>query len=84
MLPLFKLVFQMNEAIVPLNEAQGCKPRPDGLCKLDDFTSYLEKNAYKASKFDLSCFGKNGTDFKLKGLSTVTDGVVPDSAIVHH
>ena len=75
---------KMNEAIVPLNEAQGCKSRPDGLCKLDDFTSYLEKNAYKASKFDLSCFGKNGTDFKLKGLSTVTDGVVPDSAIVHH
>lgn len=58
---------KINEAVLPLDAGQGCEGRKDGLCKLDDFVDYLEKNAYKASKFDAACFGKNGTDFTVYG-----------------
>ena len=63
----------------PLDESNGCEKRADGLCKLDDFTTHLDKNAYKASKWDLMCFGKIGKDFNLTG--PVTDGVIPEEDI---
>lgn len=58
---------KMNEAIVPLNEDQGCaKPRRDGLCPVRGFVNEL-KRAYESSRFDLACFGNNGTDFIVQG-----------------
>ena len=58
---------KMNEAVVPLDQDQGCEKRRDGLCKLDDFIHYQNKTAYKASHYDLFCQGKNGTDFVVTG-----------------
>lgn len=58
---------KINEAVIPLNEDQGCTARPDGLCKLTDFWSHQWQNAPKDAKFDLVCFGKNGTDFTVTG-----------------
>ena len=57
---------KINEAVVPLDEGQGCEKRKDGLCKLDGFVKNL-KRAYNASHFDVVCFGKNGTDFTVTG-----------------
>lgn len=58
---------KINEAVIPMGHDQGCEVRPDGLCKLDDFFSHQQKNAYKDAKYDLVCFGKNGTDFTVYG-----------------
>ena len=58
---------KINEAVIPLNEDQGCTARPDGLCKLSDFWSHQWQNAPKDAKFNLICFGKNGTDFTVTG-----------------
>lgn len=65
---------KINEAIVPLNVDQGCEPRPDGLCRLKAFLQHLD-NAQREARFDLACFGKNGTDFVLHG--PVMNGTVP-------
>lgn len=54
--------FKINDAVVPLDEGQGCEKRPDGLCLQSAFEKHL-RNAIQASQFDLACFGKNGTDF---------------------
>ena len=70
---------KLNDVTYPLDESNGCERRADGLCKLDDFTTHLDKNAYKASKWDLMCFGKIGKDFNLTG--PVTDGVIPEEDI---
>ena len=67
---------KVNEAVVPLNQDQGCKSRPDGLCKLNDFIGTLQAHAYKDSHFDVACFGVNGTDYVVTGPSktgTLTD-----------
>ena len=66
---------KINGAVLPLDEDQGCKKRKDGLCKLHDFISYQKEHAYKASKFNLACFGKNGTDFTITG--PVRNGAPP-------
>lgn len=58
---------KINEAVIPLNENQGCEKREDGLCKLKDFLSHQKKYAYKDAKFHKACFGKNGTDFSVTG-----------------
>ena len=71
---------KLNDVVYPLDESNGCEKRKDGLCKLEKYTEFLDKHAYKASKFDLACFGKNGTDFNITG--PVTDGTVPDDAIL--
>lgn len=70
---------KLNDVVYPLDESNGCEKRNDGLCKLDTYASYLDKHAYDASKFDLACFGKNGTDFVLTG--PVQDGTIPQHAI---
>ena len=57
---------KINEAVVPLDEGQGCEKRKDGLCKLDGFVKNL-KRAYNASHFEIVCFGKNGTDYTVTG-----------------
>jgi len=57
---------KLNEAIIPLNQDQGCPSRTDGLCPWSGFIQHLEK-AYDESMYDLSCFGKNGTDFIVDG-----------------
>ena len=58
---------KVNDAILPLDEGQGCSKRPDGLCKLDDFIAYARKNANNAAQFELACYGQNGTDFTVTG-----------------
>ncbi|KOS15215.1 3-phytase a precursor [Malassezia pachydermatis] len=58
---------KINEAVIPLNQDQGCSPRPDGLCKLQDFVSHQQESAVRDAKFDLVCFGQNGTDFTVTG-----------------
>ena len=70
---------KLNEAVVPLNQDQGCEKRPDGLCKLNDFIKYQNDTAFKASKFDLFCFGKNGTNFTVTG--PVRMGALTDAQI---
>ncbi|WFD22668.1 hypothetical protein MEQU1_001343 [Malassezia equina] len=57
---------KINDAVVPLDEGQGCEKRPDGLCLTSAFAEHLRKGI-KTSHFDLACFGKNGTDFTLTG-----------------
>lgn len=47
----------LNDAVVPMNEDQGCKPSDDGLCLLSDFVKYQQENAPKAANFDYACFG---------------------------
>lgn len=71
---------KINEAILPLNEGQGCKPRPDGLCKLEDFVEYTKKHANEAANFELACYGKNGTDFTVTG--PVAHGTI-DASHIH-
>lgn len=58
---------KINEALVPLDQDQGCKRRKDSLCKLHDFVKYQKTTAFKAAKYDLFCHGKNGTDFTVTG-----------------
>lgn len=70
---------KLNDVVYPLDEANGCQKRKDGLCKVSDYADFLMNHAYKASKFDLVCFGKNQTDFTLTG--PVTDGVIPNKDI---
>lgn len=70
---------KLNDVVYPLDESNGCAKRDDGLCKLSDYTTHLDEHAYDATKFDLACFGKNGTDFTLTG--PVEDGTIPASAI---
>lgn len=70
---------KINEAILPLDEGQGCKPRADGLCKLKKFIGHLEKHANEAAQFDLICYGKNGTDFTITG--PVKQGTLEKSQI---
>ncbi|WFD19069.1 hypothetical protein MCAP1_001287 [Malassezia caprae] len=70
---------KLNDIVYPLDESNGCSKRKDGLCKLNDYAEFLTNHAYKASKFDLVCFGKNKTDFTLTG--PVTDGVIPNKDI---
>ena len=51
----------LNEAIVPMDEGQGCKEkRDDGLCKLDDFLQFQRDNAVKAANFDYACESRRG------------------------
>lgn len=60
----------INEAVIPMDKAQGCgSARDDGLCDLDSFVKYQKDNAYKASHFTKDCFGKNGTDWTITGPS---------------
>lgn len=54
---------KLNEAVIPLDQDQGCQKRKDGLCKLDDFVNHLQDRVIQEANFDLTCFGKNGTDF---------------------
>ncbi|WFD01576.1 hypothetical protein MOBT1_000246 [Malassezia obtusa] len=72
---------KINDAVIPLNENQGCEKRDDGLCKLHDFIQYLKKHAYKSSHFDVACFGKNGTDYVIGDY--VTNGSLKSSQIKH-
>lgn len=46
---------KINEAIIPLNEDQGCTKRSDGLCRLDAFIAHTKK-VYNAAHFAESCF----------------------------
>lgn len=52
----------INEAIIPMDEDQGCSPRPDGLCLLDDFVKHQQKHAVKDANFDYACFGNYTLD----------------------
>ncbi|KAL4402655.1 acid phosphatase [Malassezia pachydermatis] len=70
---------KINEAIVPLNEGQGCEPRVDGLCKLQDFVSHLQK-AMSSIPFALTCYGKNGTDIAVT--HTVEHGMLTPEQIL--
>ena len=72
---------KINDAILPLDEGQGCSKRPDGLCKLDDFIAYARKNANDAAQFELACYGQNGTDFTVTG--PVSGGTL-DSNQIHN
>lgn len=69
---------KINDAVVPLDAGQGCKPSKDGLCAMSEFKKHLEDNI-KASHFDLACFGKNGTDFVVT--SPVSQGQLSNSQI---
>ena len=65
----------LNDAVVPLNGAQGCAGSKNGLCPLKNFVGYQQKYALEAANFDKACFGKNGTDFIITG--PVRNGTVP-------
>lgn len=65
----------LNDALVPMNEAQGCSPVANGTCPLDDFVRFQSQNAEPAANFVKACFGKNGTDFIITG-PTVRNGTV--------
>ncbi|WFD19068.1 hypothetical protein MCAP1_001286 [Malassezia caprae] len=69
---------KINDAVVPLNEGQGCRQSHDGLCSLSDFKKQLQ-DSIKASHFDLACFGKNGTDFSVT--SPVSQGQLSNAQI---
>ncbi|PWN34218.1 phosphoglycerate mutase-like protein [Meira miltonrushii] len=60
----------LNDALVPMDEGQGCAGHANGTCNLNDFIKYQNENAYKAANFDTACFGTNGTDFTITGPST--------------
>lgn len=47
----------LNDAVVPMNEDQGCTPSADGLCLLSDFVKYQQESAVQAANFDYACFG---------------------------
>lgn len=57
---------KLNEAVIPLNEDQGCEKRKDGLCKLGHFVHHLQDDLVKDADFERTCYGKNGTDFIVK------------------
>ncbi|UZJ55613.1 hypothetical protein CBS101457_004933 [Exobasidium rhododendri] len=59
----------LNDAVVPLNEGQGCTPSANGLCLLSDFVTYQQTYAVAAANFNKTCFGVNGTDFNITGPS---------------
>ncbi|PKI84653.1 hypothetical protein MVES1_001877 [Malassezia vespertilionis] len=66
---------KINEAVVPMDQDQGCsETKPNGLCKFNEFINHQKQNAIKDAKFQLVCFGKNGTDFTVTG--PVTNGTV--------
>jgi hypothetical protein len=58
-----------------MHPGQGCTVSDNGLCLLSDFVAYQKKHAYKASNFDVACFGVNGTDFTITGPS-VRNGTI--------
>jgi len=58
---------KINDAVLPLNRAQGCPPRDDGLCSLERFKDHLERHANRDAHFSLACYGTNGTDFLVTG-----------------
>ncbi|PKI84633.1 hypothetical protein MVES1_001878 [Malassezia vespertilionis] len=58
---------KVNEAVVPMNQDQGCEKRDDGLCKLDSFVKHQKEHAFKDSHFETACMGKNGTDYIVTG-----------------
>lgn len=47
----------LNDALVPMSEAQGCTPRPDGGCLLHEFVTYQQNTLLEAANFDQACFG---------------------------
>lgn len=47
----------LNDALIPFTEAQGCTPRADGACLLDEFVQYQEEHLLPAANFDFACFG---------------------------
>ncbi|KDN39314.1 phosphoglycerate mutase-like protein [Tilletiaria anomala UBC 951] len=61
----------LNDALIPMNEAQGCTPRSDGSCLLSEFVQFQQATAYKAANFDFACFG----NYTLTG-PTVTNGTI--------
>ena len=67
---------KINDAVVPLDEGQGCEKRPDGLCAKSAFEKHL-KDSIEASHYELACFGKNGTDFTVT--SPVSQGQLEDA-----
>ena len=59
---------KLNDAVVPLDGNQGCESRLDGLCRLDNYISHLEKHAFQDSNFDFLCRLKIDENFDLKKL----------------
>lgn len=59
---------KLNDAVVPLDGNQGCESRLDGLCRLDNYLSHLEKHAFQNSNFDFLCRLKIDENFDLKKL----------------
>lgn len=59
----------LNDAVIPMNEAQGCPSSDNGLCPLSDFINYQQTYALEAANFNKTCFGVNGTDFTITGPS---------------
>jgi len=59
----------LNDAVIPMNEAQGCPSVANGLCPLSNFTTYQSTYALEAANFNKTCFGVNGTDFTITGPS---------------
>lgn len=70
---------KLNDVVYPLDASNGCEATCDGICRLDDYINHLDQYAYDASKFDLVCFGQNGTDYTITG--PVQDGTIPDEDI---
>lgn len=71
---------KINDALLPLDQGQGCEKRKDAICKLDNFIQHLKDNAYRAAKFNLSCYGKNGSDFTIT--KPVKSGALTDEMIL--
>ena len=59
---------KMNDAVVPLDENQGCERRPNGLCQLDSYIKHLEDHAYHDSNYDFLCTLKLNENFDLTKL----------------
>ena len=59
---------KMNDAVVPLDENQGCERRPNGLCQLDSYIKHLEDHAYHDSNYDFLCSLKLNENFDLTKL----------------
>lgn len=47
----------LNDALIPFTEAQGCTPRADGACLLEEFVKYQQDHLLSAANFDFACFG---------------------------
>lgn len=47
----------LNDALIPMTEDQGCTPRADGACLLDEFVEYQRQYMVPAANYAKACAG---------------------------